>query len=255
MRSIFMLLFAHPTKHSRAFPTRPIYHRTSQFTTANNRKELDAPTARMAMPTWNDRYASSDYMYGTQPNDFLESIANNPRYLHPSSKILSIGEGEGRNAVHLGKLGHFVTGVDASSVGIEKARKLASEHGVTNVIFEVADLSQYDFGIEKWDAVVSIFCHLPPQLRRQVYRQIVDALKPGGTLILEAYTPTQLEYKTGGPPVAEMMCTLEGLREELGHGGWIEFVIGEEKERSVVEGTLHTGLAHVVQVVGRKTPL
>jgi hypothetical protein len=90
-------------------------------------------------------------------------------------------------------------------------------------------------------------------LRRQVYKQIVDALKPGGILILEAYTPKQLEYKTGGPPVAEMMCTLDGLREELGHGR-VDFVIGEEKERSVVEGTLHTGLAHVVQVVGRKKP-
>eukprot|EP00804_Cyclotella_cryptica_P025669 CCRYP_002895-RA/>CCRYP_002895-RA protein AED:0.01 eAED:-0.00 QI:0/-1/0/1/-1/1/1/0/209 len=208
----------------------------------------------MAMPTWNDRYSSSDYIYGTQPNEFLEYISNDPRYLHPSSKILSIGEGEGRNAVHLGKLGHFVTGVDASSVGIEKARKLAVEHGVTNIDFEVADLSQYDFGTEKWDAVVSIFCHLPPQLRRQVYKQIVDALKPGGILILEAYTPKQLEYKTGGPPVAEMMCTLDGLRDELGLGGWMEFEIGEEKERSVVEGTLHTGLAHVVQVLGRKKP-
>jgi SAM-dependent methyltransferase len=114
---------------------------------------------------------------------------------------------------------------------------------------EVADLTNYEFGTDKWDAIVSIFCHLPPQLRRHVYKQTVQALKPGGILILEAYTPKQLEYKTGGPPVAEMMCTLDGLREEL---VGLEFEIGEEKERNVVEGTLHTGLAHVVQVFGRK---
>ena len=198
------------------------------------------------MSTWNDRYGNSaEYVYGTEPNDFLKSVSSK---LSPNSKILSIGEGEGRNSVYLAKLGHSVMGVDASSVGMDKARKLAEEQGVT-IQTTVADLATFEIGDAEWDGIVSIFCHLPPLLRKEVYKKVVKGLVPGGILILESYTPKQLEYKTGGPPVAEMMSTLEELSEEL---EGIVFEIGEKKERDVVEGTFHTGKAHVVQVLGRK---
>mmetsp|Transcript_17595 Transcript_17595/g.36964 ORF Transcript_17595/g.36964 Transcript_17595/m.36964 type:complete len:250 (+) Transcript_17595:85-834(+) len=197
------------------------------------------------MAMWDGKYSSDEYVFGTKPNDFLESVSSK---LAPNSSVLSLGEGEGRNAVFLAKLGHDVLGVDASAVGLEKAQKLAREHG-TEIDTKVADLESFDMEVSKWDGVVSIFCHMPSELRKEVYKKIVGGLKPGGILILEAYTPKQLEYKTGGPPVADMMPTLDLLKVEL---DGLYFEIGEEKERDVVEGRLHTGKAHVVQVVARK---
>jgi len=131
---------------------------------------------------------------------------------------------------------------------MEKARALARKTGVT-IETEVADLADFDMGCNKWDAIVSIFCHLPPPLRSNVHRRVVEGLKPGGIFILEAYTPKQLEYKTGGPHESDMMMTLEGLMSEL-RGLNIE--LGQEIERDVVEGKYHTGKAHVVQVRARK---
>jgi len=31
-----------------------------------------------------------------------------------------------------------------------------------------ADLADYDNGTQQWDAIISIFCHLPPDLRQDV---------------------------------------------------------------------------------------
>ena len=66
---------------------------------------------------WNERFGSKDYFYGKGPNHFLKQSASN---IHPHSKILCLGEGEGRNAVYLASLGHTVTAVDLSEEGKKK---------------------------------------------------------------------------------------------------------------------------------------
>jgi len=113
----------------------------------------------------------------------------------------------------------------------------------------VADMA--DFTIEEncWDNIVSIFCHLPVDLRKQVHASAVRGLRSGGILLLEAYTPQQIQLGTGGPPVAEMTMTLELLQDEL---KGLEFLHAEEKQREVVEGLYHTGTGAVVQVIARK---
>ncbi|GFH56200.1 SAM domain-containing protein [Chaetoceros tenuissimus] len=194
---------------------------------------------------WDKRYSEEGFAYGTEPNNFL---ARQSKKLNPNSNILCLAEGEGRNAVSLAKLGHRVVGVDSSSVGLEKAKNLAESEGV-NIDVQVADLKDYDIGIEKWDAVVSIFAHLPPALRKDVHQRVVKGLKKGGVLLLEAYTPKQLEYKTGGPPITEMMMCLDDLMEEF---DGLDFEFGIEQEREVIEGKYHTGKAYTVQVFARK---
>jgi len=194
---------------------------------------------------YDKRYSEDGFAYGTSPNEFLASQSNK---LTPNSRVLCLGEGEGRNAVSLAKLGHSVLGVDSSAVGIEKAKKLAESESVS-IEAEVADLKDFDIGEDKWEAVVSIFVHLPPPLRKSVHEKVVKGLKKGGVFILEAYTPKQLEYKTGGPSVAEMMMTLDGLISEL---DGLDFEIGRESERQVLEGKYHTGKASTVQVFARK---
>ncbi len=195
---------------------------------------------------WNQRYSEAGFVYGTEPNDFLAATAE--RYLPPKGEILCLAEGEGRNAVFLARLGFRVTGVDSSAVGLEKAQGLAEQHGV-DIRTVVADLGDFDLGVERWDGIVSIWCHTPSALRARLHRSAVAALRPGGVLLLESYTPKQLEYKTGGPPTAELMMTLAAVREEL---DGLEFVDAEEKLREVHEGKYHHGLSAVLQIVARK---
>lgn len=194
---------------------------------------------------WDQRYSDADYAYGTEPNDFLVAMADR---LPPGGEVLCLGEGEGRNGVWLAARGFRVTGVDASAVGLAKARRLAGVSGV-DIATVQADLAHYDLGTSRWDAVVSVFCHLPPGLRRDVHARVVQALKPGGVLLLEAFTPRQLGHGTGGPPVAEMMMDLDTLGAEL---AGLTFEHGVEVERELSEGCFHAGPGAVVQVLARK---
>lgn len=199
------------------------------------------------MTPWDERYAVEDYVYGTEPNAFLAEAV---RGLAPG-RALCLAEGEGRNAVFLASLGHQVLATDASAVGLTKAERLAERRGVA-LETRVSDLALFQIEPESWDLVVSIFCHVPPALRQDLHRRVVAGIKPGGRLILEAYTPRQLELATGGPPTAALMMRLVDLREEL---AGLEFVHAAETEREIHEGRLHVGLGAVVQVVGVKPQL
>ena len=194
---------------------------------------------------WNTRFAVSEFIYGEAPNDFLREQA--PR-LAPGSRVLSLGEGEGRNALFLAKLGHALTAVDASHQGLAKllARAAAADVDITVVL---ADLARYQPGEAQFDAVVSVFCHLPSALRRTVMARAIAALKPGGLLIMEGYTPRQLAFDTGGPKDADMLLEVDIVRGELAGLELLHFV---ELEREVIEGSYHTGTASVLQVVARK---
>ena len=159
---------------------------------------------------WDERYSGEAYAYGTEPNAFLAEMATGL----PKGRILCIGEGEGRNAVWLAQGGYGVTAVDASSVGLAKARRLAASRGV-KISTVHADLAELHIEPDSWDGIVSIFCHLPPALRAAVHRRCVSGLRRGGMMLLEAYTPRQLAYRTGGPPTAELMMDVDTLRSEL----------------------------------------
>jgi len=194
---------------------------------------------------WETRYADAEgYVYGTEPNDFLAATAPGL----PVGDVLCMADGEGRNGVYMASLGHRVTSIDLTRSGMEKAAQLALERGV-DLTTVVADLGLYDIGTECWDIVVSIFAHMPPPVRRTLHAKAVTALRPGGILVLEAYTPDQIGRGTGGPPVPELTMTLDTLRHEL-----TGLVFDHELEtvRPVVEGPGHTGDGAVVQIIARK---
>jgi SAM-dependent methyltransferase len=195
--------------------------------------------------SWDDRYAGEEFFYGRDPNDFLKEQAGR---IVPGGSVLCLAEGEGRNAVYLAGKHFSVTAVDGSKVGLEKLQRFATERHV-KIQSVVSDLANYDMGEEKWDAIVSIWCHLPPVLRADVHSRAVKALKPGGLFVLEAYNPRQLEFKTGGPPNVEMLMTLDGLRQEL---AGLEIQHGTEIIRDIHEGKGHEGKSAVVQVAARK---
>jgi SAM-dependent methyltransferase len=193
---------------------------------------------------WDERYSTEEFVYGTTPNAFLVSAIDRL----PRGRVLCVAEGEGRNAVYLAQAGCKVLAVDASRVGLEKARRLARERAV-HIDTLVADLAEFAIQRDSWDAVVSIFCHLQPQLRKRLHRRVVAGLRRGGVLVLEAYRPEQINYGTGGPGSADMMPSLAELREEL---QGLDFEHAVELDRHVNEGKYHTGKGAVVQLVGVK---
>lgn len=194
--------------------------------------------------TWDERFSSPDYVYGTEPNAFVAAMA--PRI--PAGPVLCLAEGEGRNAVHLARLGHAVTAVDQSAIGLAKAARLAATKGV-RLTTVAADLAHFTIAPATWSGIVATFAHLPPPLRRAVHAQVVAGLRPGGVFILEAYTPAQLVFGTGGPKDPALCMTLAALRDEL---AGLDFDVACECERDVIEGTCHTGRGAVVQIFARR---
>lgn len=192
---------------------------------------------------WNERYAREEFVYGTEPNTFLVEQAGLLQ-----GPILSLAEGEGRNAVFLASRGFDVLGVDASPVGLEKAQNLAATRGVV-IRTEVADLANYSPAEQTYGAVVSIFAHLPSALRQRLYPLVARSLKPGGVIVLEAYSKSQLARDTGGPKDADMLLACADLEHAF---PGCEMVLLQEIERDVREGSYHTGQANVVQCVARK---
>jgi hypothetical protein len=84
-----------------------------------------------------------------------------------------------------------------------------------------------------------------------MHQKMLRALKPGGVLIMEVFTPEQLQYKTGGPPVKEMLYTAEMLRRDFGEA---DILLLQETLTDLQEGPGHRGTASVVRLVLRRPP-
>lgn len=194
------------------------------------------------MNRWDERYNRDEWVFGTDPNDFLRSVT--PHL--PPGKALSLGEGEGRNAVFLAEHGWDVTAVDMSRVGLEKAEKLAAERGV-RIQPVVADLKVYTVEPEAWDVITLIWIHMPPDLRERVHSMAAQGLRRKGAVVLEAYTPDQLEYGTGGPSDRTMLYRAELLMRDF---SCLRPVICAETVREISEGAGHAGQGAVVQFLG-----
>lgn len=191
---------------------------------------------------WNSRFSEPGYAYGTEPNAFLVSQKH---YLLPGLKALAVGDGEGRNGVWLAQQGLDVLSVDGSEVGLRKARELAKSRGVS-IGTELANLTTWKWPENEFDIVVAIFIHFPPEHRARMHDKMLRALKLRGVLIMEAFTPEQLEYKTGGPPVREMLYTVETVREDFSKG---EILLLQQMLTDLHEGPHHHGTASVVRLV------
>jgi SAM-dependent methyltransferase len=200
---------------------------------------------------WDDRYASDDYRFGTRPNNFLVDCAAllNPEGTPATgSRALSLGEGEGRNAVYLAQLGYDVTAVDQSAVGNAKAHRLAGMKGVT-ITTVTADLNDFVIEPASWDVIIDFFCHMPQPERVELHRRVIDGLKPGGAYIYEIFTPRQLELATGGPTTRDLVVSLEQARREL---AGLDLRIARELVRRRDEDDPDSRLQAVLQILGIK---
>lgn len=195
---------------------------------------------------WDQRYDTEEYVYGTEPSRFLKL---NLEYLNAGDRVLAVADGEGRNSVFMAEQGLNVTAMDSSSVGLEKARRLAKKRDV-NVDFQLADLKVYDWGATEYDVVAAIFIQFAdPAFRTEIFDGMERALKPGGVLMLHGYTPKQIEFGTGGPPVSELLYTRNMLAAQF--AGW-QIIRLEEYEAELQEGPGHSGKSALVDLIARR---
>ncbi len=205
----------------------------------------DAPFADPA-GTWNRRFSEPGYLFGTEPNAWLREHAG---VWQPGQQVLCVADGEGRNSVWLAQQGLRVDAFDVAELGLAKARQLAAERGV-QVNFVHADCDGYHWPQGTLDGVAAIFVQFAdPALRSRLFKRMVDALKPGGTLVLQGYTPKQLDYRTGGPPVLSHLYTEQLLRDEFAE---LRIVVLRDYEADVQEGRGHAGRSALIGLVARK---
>lgn len=195
---------------------------------------------------WNQRFGAAGYLFGKAPNAFLASQRSR---LRAGQRALCVADGEGRNSVWLAEQGLEVTAFDFSAMGVDKARRLAAERGV-KVSYEVASVYDWGWPQAAFDVVAAIFVQFAdPAMRAFMFGRMTAALKPGGLLLLEGYTPKQLDYRTGGPSRVENLYTEPMLRQALGA---MEILELKEYDAEVDEGSGHSGRSALIDLIARK---
>jgi 2-polyprenyl-3-methyl-5-hydroxy-6-metoxy-1,4-benzoquinol methylase len=206
----------------------------------NNNNEVE----RLLADFWNKRFANPEYVYGKEPNTFFKSVIDSL----PPGKIFIPGAGEGRDAVYAASRGWEVYCTDISDEGRAKATRLAAEKHA-RILYDINDISDVIFATSSFDVIASVFFHLPRKKRIQFYNDSVKWLKPGGIFLLQAFTPLQLQYSSGGPKDLELLVTIKQLSSEL---KGLQAVRLEEHEVILNEGSHHSGAASVIEFISKK---
>ena len=191
---------------------------------------------------WDKRYASDEYVYGIHPNIFLKEKLKDVK----PGKILLPAEGEGRNAVHAAGLGWDVYAFDFSSKAREKALLLGKEKSVS-IQYAVHGMEDADYEQESFDALALIYAH--NSNRMDNHRQLINFLRPGGTVILEAFSKAQINNDTGGPKNISMLYSIEELKADFSQLSELDVW---EKEVILNEGKLHSGKFSIIRLIGKK---
>ncbi len=194
---------------------------------------------------WNKRYSINEYIYGKEPNEFL---IQELQKIQPG-KILFLGEGEGRNAVYAAKLGWKVDAVDFSEEAKRKAHNLANENKV-EINYIIQDIAEYIPQINYYDAIGIFYLHLNEDLRKKLHKNIINALKPNGRVIIEVFEKEQIKYNSGGPKDESLLYSLEDIAEDFID---LEFEKFSKEKIFLNEGNAHKGEAIVIRFVGIKS--
>jgi len=204
------------------------------------------PAVAEAAESWNRRYAGAEFLFGTEPNAWLREHTGS---LPAGGRILSVADGEGRNSVWLARRGFQVDAFDLADRAVEKARVFALSAGVS-VNFTLADVDGFAWPEAAYDGVAAIFVQFAdPSTRARLFERIVRSLKPGGVLVLQGYTPKQLDYRTGGPPILSHLYTRALLESAFAD---LEIIALQEYEADVREGQGHHGQSALIGLVARR---
>lgn len=200
---------------------------------------------------WNDRYREEEYAYGKAPNNYVRYALDK----YPvTGRALFPAEGEGRNAVFAASKGLDVSAFDISKEGKNKALKLAKEKNVS-IEYLVGSLQELDFASEQFDLIVLCYVHFPAELRKKFHLQLVGLLKPGGMLVLEGFSKSNLPYrknnpKVGGPDKPELLFSIDEIVDDFSS---LEPIEQKDEIVSLDEGLYHVGQGAVIRFIGRKS--
>lgn len=198
---------------------------------------------------WEARYGSEVWAYGKEPNQYFKTkIAQ----LKPG-RILLPAEGEGRNAVYAAEKAWQVTAFDLSEEARKKALSLAADRGI-KIDYQVQNIKGIEFPSQSFDALGLIFAHFPGEHKLAYHHKLLDFLKPGGQVIMEAFSRDHLNFSrsnpaAGGPKDADMLFSIDEI-EDLFPG--FEVLELEQKEITLSEGLYHRGESSVIRFTGRK---
>lgn len=194
---------------------------------------------------WEERFAREEYLFGKEPVPFLLKHA---ALFEAGQSVLSIAEGEGRNAVHLAKQGLDLTGVEFAPSAVAKAEKLAAEHGVSPTFIH-SDLFAWDWPQDAFDITIGLFFQFTgPEQRDILWRNMRSATRAGGLVMIHGYTPEQLKHGTGGPPHVENMYTSADFAEIF---DGCDILVCEEYEAEQRSGSAHVGRSALIDFIAR----
>ena len=217
---------------------------------ASNLKIMEGTTDKEASEKpsgaafWDEKFKREDFLYGNKPNQyFAEKLAQ----LSKGSLLLP-GEGEGRNALYAAKTGWLVTALDQSAEGRKKALAMAQSQNIS-LDYYLVDITAVELKNEYFDSIGLIYVHLPAYLRRAWHRKLIEALKPGGHLILEGFSKNQLGKSSGGPKDLSMLFELDELKKDFKN---LKIIEATEMIVNLEEGEGHNGEASIVRIFACK---
>lgn len=166
-------------------------------------------------------------------------------------RILLPADGEGRNGVFAATLGWEVVSFDISEEGRNKALRLAEKMGV-RIDYQIASVDEFMADAASFDVLALIYAHFPSTVRRDWHRRLEGFLKPGGMVLLEAFSMSHLTHllhdpKIGGPRDPAMLYDASAIALDF---SGCKPVFQEECEVELEEGDFHIGTGHVVRYIG-----
>ena len=188
---------------------------------------------------WDERYAASELVWSSTPNQFVESELGGLR----PGRAVDLAAGEGRNALWLADQGWEVTAVDFSLVGLDKGRALQERHPHgrdLRVEWVHADVLAWEPGQVSYDLALLAYLQLPADQRRDAVRRAFASLHEGGTFFLVAHDSTNLDEGTGGPQDLSVLCTAEDVLADL-DGERFEVEHADRVARRVAAADDHRG--------------
>lgn len=190
---------------------------------------------------WDERYGAGTGLFGDRPNDYLRAQS----WRFPAAgAALALGDGEGRNGAFLAACGLDTLALDWSAVATARA---AGRH--ERLRAETADLTRWPFPEARFDLVAWIFLHLPPEDRAAVAADACRALRPGGLLVLECFSPAQEGRRSGGPREGALLWTRAAADAAFAPLTLLECTEGTVR---LDEGPKHQGPAEVLRGVWRR---
>lgn len=212
----------------------------------------DHTTDHFTQEFWDERYGTADRIWSGNVNPHVAAVAAE---LSPAT-ALDFGCGEGGDVIWLASRGWRATGVDVSTVALDRAAKAAAEAGpevAERAGWQQADVATWDPAPDQYHFVSAHFMHFPQPVFDVMFRRLAAAVRPGGTLLVVGHHPsdaqTAMRRATENHP--GFMFTAEELAAELDAQEW-ETIEATAPERQAVdpEGqslTIHDAVLRAVK--------